>query len=167
MTRFKCWGLCKSVPHRLHANLIITHHPQSPGTEALSPERPALPRSPLYIQRSLRGQCLATPSIKSCRGLWRGCPPTQAKFMAPFLPWMCQLHGKVWRPLRRPAQGTPIPASISLSLSLPGGPGLPRELGAAHHCPGARGRLHLLPEAAAAPDDRAQRQGGGQWVQQQ
>ena len=46
--------------------------------------------------------------------------------------------------------GTPDP---NLGFCLPGRPGLPRELGAAHHRPGARGGLHLLPEAAAAPDD--------------
>lgn len=60
--------------------------------------------------------------------------------------------------------GSPGP---SLCFCLPGGPGLPRERGAAHHRPGARGRLHLLPEAAAAPDDRAEQQGRGQWVQLQ
>ena len=49
----------------------------------------------------------------------------------------------------------PCPGNLgpSLAFCLPGRPGLPGELGAADHCPGARGSLHLLPEAAAAPDD--------------
>lgn len=66
-------------------------------------------------------------------------------------------------PQSSPAQG-PGP---SLCFCLAGWPGFPRELGAADHCPGARGGLHLLPEAAAAPDAGAEQQGRGQWVQLQ
>lgn len=78
------------------------------------------------------------------------------------LPWGCQ--PQVWVFLEPSHPGSLGP---SLCFCLPGRPGLARELGAAHHCPRARSGLHLLPEAAAAPDDRAEQQGRGQWVQLQ
>lgn len=90
--------------------------------------------------------------------------PEQARLITQIPPWVFQPQDKVWCPPSRPARGIPGP---SFCLCLLGRPGLPGELGAAHHCLGARGCLHLLQEAAAAPDDGAQQQGGDQWVQRQ
>lgn len=122
----------------------------------------AFPKSgflwPLWCWVPGLAQQPTTPNCKLCRGPWR-------EFLHPAA---CAsprrgCRPQVWVlgavPAREPGSQPP--------LCVAGRPGLPRELGAADHCPGARGRLHLLPEAAAAPDDRAEQQGRGQWVQLQ
>ena len=100
-----------------------------------------------YVWISVLGFSTQSPPILGSAGACGGSFPNKQSMSTPSLG---VLTPKVGVSLEGPCPGNLGP---SLAFCLPGRPGLPRELGAADHCPGARGSLHLLPEAAAAPDD--------------
>lgn len=99
-----------------------------------------------------RAQYQIAPHVNFRRHLWRDCPAPLNKPGSLLRSSLGCLNFKTRCDVLR--TGPPREPKVAASVScLPGRPGLPRELGAAHHRLGARGRLHLLPEAAAAPDD--------------
>lgn len=97
--------VCSPTACMLTSSLPTVHSPQ--GRRPCCQSTLPFPGS-LCIFRKFEGSMPGHPQYQILQRLWRGCPPTQAKSMAPFLPW-------VRCPLSRPASGTPTPASVSLS----------------------------------------------------
>lgn len=161
--------LCSNpmVHHRLltASKVLFSSDLDKPkGPEAL---QPGFPKSPVH-EGTLRAQYPIAPSINFGRHLWRNSLPLESPKKPSLLLSSSREHSDLkTRCAVLPADLPRESPDPSFCLCLPGGPGLPGELGAAHHRVGARGSLHLLPKAAAAPDDRAEQQGGGQWVQRQ